>query len=161
MNVRKLTKILNSNAVLYTIEFQKRELPHAHILIFLKDKSKCHDPSQIDDIICAEIPNKDEDPEAYEAVKNYMMHGPCGEANTKSPCMVENRCTKHFPKKYNSETTIDEEGFPVYKRRDNGRQIKKGKATLDNRFVVPYNRDLLVKFQAHINVEWCTGAGLR
>jgi len=43
----------------------------------------------------------------------------------------------------------------VYKRRDNGRQIKKGKATLDNRFVVPYNRDLLVKFQAHINVEWC------
>ena len=46
-------------------------------------------------------------------------------------------------KKYNSETTIDEEGFQVYKRRDNGEQIKKGKATLDNRFVVSYNRDLL------------------
>ena len=43
----------------------------------------------------------------------------------------------------------------MYKRRDNGKQIKKGKATLDNRFVVPYNRDLLFKFQAHINVEWC------
>ena len=57
-------------------------------------------------------------------------------------------------KKYNSETTIDEEGFQVYKRRENGKQIKKGKATLDNRFVVSYNRDLLVKFQALINVEW-------
>jgi len=76
-------------------------------------------------------------------VENYMMHIPCGEANTKSPCMVDNKYTKHFPKKYNSETTIDEEGFQVYKRRDNGEQIKKGKATLDNRFVVSYNRDLL------------------
>jgi len=32
-----------------------------------------------------------------------------------------------FQKKYNSETTIDEEGFQVYKRRENGKQIKKGK----------------------------------
>jgi len=84
-----------------------------------------------------------------------MMHGPCGEANTKSPCMMDNKCTKHFPKKFNSETTIDEEGFPIYRRRDNGREIKKGSIKLDNRSVVPYNRDLLVKFQAHINVEWC------
>jgi len=39
-------------------------------LILLKDKSKCHDPSQIDDIICAKIPYKNEDPEAYAAVEN-------------------------------------------------------------------------------------------
>ena len=84
-----------------------------------------------------------------------MMHGPCGEANTKSPCMMDNRCTKHFPKGYNVDTTIDEDGFPVYRRQDNGRKIKKGGAMLDNRFVVPYNRNLLVKFRAHINVEWC------
>ncbi|KAJ1273706.1 hypothetical protein BS78_05G005300 [Paspalum vaginatum] len=142
-------------SVIYTIEFQKRGLPHAHILIFLKDKSKCHDPTNIDEIISAEIPDKDNDPEAYAAVENYMMHGPCGDANIKSPCMVDNKCTKHFPKSFNSETTIDEEGFPVYRRRDNGRQIQKAKTTLDNRYVVPYNRDLLVKFQAHINVEWC------
>ncbi|KAJ1257558.1 hypothetical protein BS78_10G005300 [Paspalum vaginatum] len=144
-----------TKSVIYTIEFQKRGLPHAHILIFLKDKSKCHDPTNIDEIISAEIPDKDNDPEAYAAVENYMMHGPCGDANIKSPCMVDNKCTKHFPKSFNSETTIDEEGFPVYRRRDNGRQIQKAKTTLDNRYVVPYNRDLLVKFQAHINVEWC------
>jgi hypothetical protein len=33
--------------------------------------------------------------------------------------------------------------------------MKKGKVEVDNRYVVPYNRDLLVKFDAHINVEWC------
>ena len=84
-----------------------------------------------------------------------MMHGPCGEANQNSPCMMDHKCTKHFPKRFNVNTTIDEDGFPIYKRRDDGRQIKKGEAMLDNGFVVPYNRDLLVKFQAHINVEWC------
>ncbi|XP_062186018.1 uncharacterized protein LOC133889557 [Phragmites australis] len=144
-----------TTSVLYTIEFQKRGLPHAHILVFLKDKSKFYDPTHIDDIICAEIPDKNEDPKAYAAVENFMMHGPCGEANPNSSCMIDNRCNKHFPKRYNSDTTIDEDGFPKYKRQDNGREIKKGNTTLDNRFVVPYNRNLLVKFQAHINVEWC------
>ncbi|XP_062206116.1 uncharacterized protein LOC133907991 [Phragmites australis] len=144
-----------TTSVLYTIEFQKRGLPHAHILVFLKDKSKFHDPTHIDDIICAEIPNKNEDPKAYAAVENFMMHGPCGEANPNSSCMMDNRCNKHFPKRYNSDTTIDEDDFPIYKRQDNGREIRKGNTTLDNRFAVPYNRNLLVKFQAHINVEWC------
>ncbi|XP_062227418.1 uncharacterized protein LOC133925540 [Phragmites australis] len=149
-----------TTSVLYTIEFQKRGLPHAHILVFLKDKRKFYDPTHIDDIICAEIPDKNEDPKAYAAVENFMMHGPCGEANPNSSCMMDSRCNKYFPKRYNSDTTIDEDGFPIYKRQDNGREIKKGNTTLDNRFVVPYNRNLLVKFQAHINVEWCNRSRL-
>jgi hypothetical protein len=84
-----------------------------------------------------------------------MMHGPCGEANQKSACMMEHKCTKHFPERYNDNTTIDEDEFLVYRRRDDGRQIKKGGVMLENRFDVPYSRDLLVKFKAHINVEWC------
>ena len=83
------------------------------------------------------------------------MHGPCGAANTKSPCMVDNRCIRKFPKKYNNNTTVDEDGYPVYRRRDDGRFIQKGEVKLDNRYVVPYNRNLLVKYQAHINVEVC------
>jgi hypothetical protein len=47
-----------------------------------------------------------------------MMHGPCGEANKKSVCMEDHRCTKHFSKGFNSETTIDEDEFSVYRRRD-------------------------------------------
>jgi hypothetical protein len=59
-----------------------------------------------------------------------------------------------YPKRFNFETTIDEEGFLVYRRHDDRKHIKKGKVEVDNRFVVPYNRDLLVKFDVHINVEW-------
>jgi hypothetical protein len=142
-------------AVIYTIEFQKRGLPHAHILIFLKDRTICMDPSLIDKLIYAEIPDKEVDPTAYAAVENYMTHGPCGEANKNTVCMENNKCTKHFPKAFSCETTIDEEGFPIYRRRNDGRHVTKGKIQLDNRYVVPYNRDLLVKYQAHINVEWC------
>jgi hypothetical protein len=143
------------HAVLYTIKFQKRGLPHAHILIFLKDKTICYDTSMIDKFISAEIPDKETDPMGYTAVQNYIIHEPCGELNRNSMCMESNRCTKHFPKRFNSETTIDEEGFPVNRRRDDGKHIKKGKVEVDIIFVVPYNRELLVKFDAHINVEWC------
>jgi hypothetical protein len=44
--------------------------------------------------------------------------------------MDGNRCTKHFPKGFNSETTVDEEGFPVYKRRDEEGTLKRRKSKL-------------------------------
>ncbi|GJV28585.1 DNA helicase PIF1, ATP-dependent [Tanacetum coccineum] len=52
-------------------------------------------------------------------------------------------------------TIIDEDGYPIYRRRDNKVTAIKGKFTYDNQHVVPYNRYLLLKYHAHINVEWC------
>jgi hypothetical protein len=142
-------------AVVYTIEFQKRGLPHAHILLFLDPKDKCPTSEHIDNIIKVEIPDLHRDPIAYETVKLYMMHGPCGVDNLRSPCMKNDKCSKHFPKRYYEETTIDDDGFPNYRRWNNGRTVEKNGVLLDNRIVVPYNIDLLVKYQAHMNVEWC------
>ncbi|KAK1355709.1 hypothetical protein POM88_048965 [Heracleum sosnowskyi] len=48
------------------------------------------------------------------AVKSLMIHGPCGLQNTKSPCMDKFKCTKHFPKKYCSETYFDQSGSLKY-----------------------------------------------
>lgn len=84
-----------------------------------------------------------------------MLHGPCGPQNPKSTCMENKRCTKYFPKKFSDITIIDSDGYPVYRRRDNGVFVQKGKSFLDSRFVVPYNRTLLLKYNAHINVEYC------
>ncbi|XP_070026693.1 uncharacterized protein [Nicotiana sylvestris] len=142
-------------SVIYTIEFQKRGLPHAHILLFLHEHNKYPTVGDIDQIITAEIPDETVDPHYYRAVKSFMMHGPCGSARKSSPCMQNGRCTKHFPKRFTESTTIDEDGYPIYKRRDNGRTIKKDGIDLDNRYVVPHNRFLLLKYDAHINVEWC------
>uniref|UniRef100_A0A2N9EFG3 ATP-dependent DNA helicase n=1 Tax=Fagus sylvatica TaxID=28930 RepID=A0A2N9EFG3_FAGSY len=142
-------------AVVYTIEYQKRGLPHAHILLFLHPDDKHPTPIEIDRIISAEIPNWNKDPQAYIAVKQYMVHGPCGSINPSASCMIDNRCSKHFPKKFYSETTIDEDGFAIYRRKNNGRFVERNSVKLDNRFIVPHNIDLLVKYQAHINVEWC------
>ncbi|XP_071718264.1 uncharacterized protein [Rutidosis leptorrhynchoides] len=142
-------------AGIYIIEFQKRGLPHVHMLFWLTPDFKCKTPDEIDDIISAEIPSETEDPTAFRAVTEYMLHGPCGGNILDAPCIIDKRCSKHFPKLYNAETTIDEEGYAHYRRRNNGLKVSKGKGTLDNSFVVPYNRYLLLKYNAHINVEWC------
>ena len=42
-------------AHVYTIEFQKRGLPHAHILVILADDCNPRDPSDYDKIVCAEL----------------------------------------------------------------------------------------------------------
>ncbi|KAK9174942.1 hypothetical protein WN944_026946 [Citrus x changshan-huyou] len=93
--------------------------------------------------------------DAVHRVNKFMIHGPCGKHNSHSPCMMQDKCTKHFPKKFNDQTTVDTNGFPVYKRRNTGIHVEKKGVFLDNRYVVPYHRNLIVKFDAHINVEIC------
>ncbi|XP_058784258.1 uncharacterized protein LOC131659030 [Vicia villosa] len=71
-------------AYMYTIEFQKRGLPHALILIFLHPQSKYPTPSDIDNIISAEIPDPTVHPNLYKYVSpseacwciySYNIHG--------------------------------------------------------------------------------------
>jgi len=124
-------------------------------LVFLQPGHRYNNAGEIDKIISAEIPDKLKEPRLFDIVSSLMIHGPCGPQNQQSPCMMNGRCTKHFPKKFVDATVIDDEGYPVYRRRDNGVYIEKGKSFVDNRNVVPYNKYLLLRYNAHINVEWC------
>ncbi|XP_020105809.1 uncharacterized protein LOC109722257 [Ananas comosus] len=147
-------------ADLYTIEFQKRGLPHVHILVWLHPDHKLPTTADIDSIISAEIPDKDLDPIGYATVSKFMIHGPCGSTNPKVSCMAKGRCSKYFPREFRSETIVDENGFALYRRRNDERFVRKNDIDLDNRFVVPHNLQLVVKYQAHINVEWCNKSRL-
>jgi hypothetical protein len=84
-----------------------------------------------------------------------MIHGPCGIPGTYSPCIKDNHCSKRYPKKFVDKTSFDESGYPRYRRRDLGVTVLKKGVLLDNRSVVPYNPSLIMKYQAHVNIEFC------
>jgi hypothetical protein len=85
-----------------------------------------------------------------------MLHGPCGLTKKGAPCMKNKKsCSKFFPKKFQENTIVDSEGFPVYRRRPNGHTVLNSGVELNNNHVVPYNKSLLLKYRAHINMEWC------
>ncbi|KAI9084948.1 hypothetical protein K1719_033121 [Acacia pycnantha] len=154
MRILKDKKILGSiKADVYTVEFQKIGLPHAHIILWLFEADKLTSPFDVDQLISAEIPDKLVDPELYELVGSYMVHGPCGRSSRNAPCMKDGKCSKYFPKRYNTHTILDEKGYPTYRRRNDGRTVSRKGVKLDNRFVVPYNARLLKLFCGHLNIE--------
>ncbi len=82
-----------------------------------------------------------------------MIHGPCGRGISYSPCISEGRCSRFYPKEFCENTSILQNGFTQYARPNNGIDVTKNGVDIDNRFIVPHNVDLVVKYQAHINVE--------
>ena len=159
-------------ANLHVIEFQKRGLPHAHILLWLRHEDKLRDRNMIDKAIRAELPNKEEEPELFKKVSlfmnifhstflsqvsKHMLHGPCGIHNRNSICMKDGSCSKEFPKQFQAETEESVDGYPRYRRREGkGSSFTNREGVIvDHRWVVPYNPYLLMKYDAHINVEHC------
>ncbi len=62
---------------------------------------------------------------------------------------------KQYPRKFQSETVTDVNGYPIYWRRDTGHIVLVHGIELDNRWVVPHNVYLSTKYDAHINVGVC------
>ncbi|XP_074299646.1 uncharacterized protein LOC141630791 [Silene latifolia] len=52
--------------------------------------------------------------------------------------------------------TTNSDGYPEYRRRNDGQTAVVRKEKLDNRWVIPYNTYLLSMFDYHLNVEVCS-----
>ncbi|XP_074282924.1 uncharacterized protein LOC141607472 [Silene latifolia] len=146
-------------AFIYVVEFQKRGLPHAHMLIILKPPFKLNSPSDFDKFVSAEIPHSD-NPRLRALVLKHMIHGPCGNFNPDYQCMKKKnsmgRCKYNYPKSFSTETTTNSDSYPEYRRRNDGQTTLVRKVLLNNRWVIPYNPYLLSLFDCHINVEVCS-----
>ncbi|XP_074293400.1 uncharacterized protein LOC141620425 [Silene latifolia] len=110
-------------AFIYVVEFQKRGLLHAHILIILKPPYKVNVVGDFDKFVSAEIPSSSH-PTLRAMVLKHMMHGPCGRLDPDRQCMKHKssigQCKYKYPKSFTSETTTNSDGYPVYRRRDTG-----------------------------------------
>jgi hypothetical protein len=104
-------------------EHQGRGPPHAHMLIWVEDCPGKGTPDWVNDYICAEFLDPPP-PEATGEAANeqrclcklqadLMVHHHTAD----SPCMVNGRCKRFFPKEYSEATILQEYRFPVYRRR--------------------------------------------
>jgi hypothetical protein len=145
---------------IHVVEFQKRGLPHAHILVCLAAEDKPRDAGDFDKMVSAELPDAATHPTLHGVVTTAMLHGPCGQANPTCPCMEEGVCSKGYPKPFQEETIDSNGSYPLYRRRAGPTWQKPspggGGFLFDNQWVVPHNPWLCMRYQCHINVEVCS-----
>lgn len=147
-------------AYVYTIEFQKHGLPHAHILPARKMYFKLLKPEDVDRYITSELSDQDLYLRYYQLW--HMMQG--SHFDGMLYCNKEKQgCSKNFTKHFREETDMTGDGFPKYRRRENVDKLYayhakiKGKFQyVDNRMVVQHNIYLLKKSDCHINIEYCS-----
>lgn len=120
--------------------------------------------SDVDELVCAEHPDPNEDPELFQTIMSRMIHGPCGDNYPNAQCtkVAKNgrkMSSKGYPKPYQEETPMDGNGYPIYRRKNDGRRYyhsgQKGDGGFyaTNRDVGPHNKFLARKYHCHINIE--------
>ncbi|POS87798.1 hypothetical protein EPUL_000277 [Erysiphe pulchra] len=118
---------------IHVIEYQKRGLPHAHILLFLHEDDVPRRSEQVDEMVSAQMPTNC--PALAEIVESQLTHGPCGPGYPNTPCMKNGRCSKGYPKRWYEATVLSEDSYPKYARPNNGVtwNSANGRFTFDNR----------------------------
>ena len=71
------------------VEFQKRGLPHAHLLVKLCPEILLNN---IDDVVSAELPSKDDKLELYQLVNEFMRHKESHLESLSSRCNKNGKC---------------------------------------------------------------------
>jgi len=88
-----------------------------------------------------------------------MLYGSYGIDNPQAKCMVNRKCSKHFPKDFRERTNWAEDSYLLYARPDNSLVFEHNGARFTNQYMVPYCPQLLLLFDSHINIEISAGLG--
>lgn len=167
------TKLGHQVCRIYVVEFQKRGLPHAHIVVILKEGDRPMTPADIDSLSSAEIPplpaDDDDSPEAAkqrelrELVLEHMVHNDCSGPNgRRCPCWddVKKGCGGNFPFAFAPTSSMGDERRKAVLRRRQGAAwtANVNSRRVTNEYVVPYNASFLLKYRCHMNVEVVTQA---
>jgi len=155
----------------WTIRYQKRGLPHLHVLVFLRTDNQFLTAVYIDSFISAEIASTDDaiSQELRGIIETTMVHTHCVAHNGSARCMQGldpfsvQTFHKGYPHGLQEETIINEDGYPTHRRRDTGQSYmwslrRSGEdisAHIDNRRVVPYSPYLSLHYKAHIHIAVC------
>jgi len=136
-------------------EFQGRGLTHSHGLFIMKPQDTPSNEQEVDKIIWAFYPDPEEFPELFNLVRTLMVHGPCDDS---SDChKKQGKCKHGFPFEFRDYTDITGKR-PLYRRPNDGRGFYKnfkGKLiSMDNRWVVPYNPVILLRYRGHVNIMY-------
>ena len=142
-------------AQVWTNEFQKKGLPHMHMVIFLHPDHKLCTPEDVDSLLLQSFQMKNEGPELFELVKTLMVHTPCGPKhhNADAPCPVNGKCSKSFPKSFRDQTTVNDDSYANLQRCDTGKTFEVRGHQVNNLWVVAHCHYLIYKYHCHINVE--------
>ncbi|KAJ6003691.1 hypothetical protein N7522_006383 [Penicillium canescens] len=125
-------------------EFQKRGLPHAHLVVKLQHELPL---SQLDGFICAELPDPDEDPALHAAIGRFHMHSQNHLDRSTSRCNRDGRCIYEYPQSINNQTYMDDLGRVHYRRRKQ-----------EDRWVTPHVPALVHLLDCHIYADVCSTA---
>ena len=129
--------------IIHSVEFQKRGLPHVHVLV--KYNHECTHFDDIDSVVSAEIPDN---PQDQELVRSHMIHRhPPHDRPPSKYCQRVDEfghrtCRFGYPQPLQPKTTVDSNGRIHYRRRK-----------FEDQWVVPHNLPLLRKFRCHLNME--------
>ena len=130
----------------HTIEFQKCGLSHMHLLLSLCPQFRPTSAEDVNSIIRAMWPDPVLEPRLFDIVKKTMVYGPCGTLKPEAHCMKDGKCSKGFPKRFQPQTVMTRDGYPIYTRPNDGHVYEVCDFFADNRWIVPYNPYILSQY---------------
>src|SRR3984957_2616116 len=160
LRLQRLLRILRTKFgkaiyIIKVIEFQKRGLPHGHIIMKVCRRSfsfslqliflnyKCHPElpiDEIDRIIKAELPS--DNPRLCAKIKKFMTHSKDHLTRETSCCNKDGKCIYHFPHPITPQTWIDDDSRVHYKRSKD-----------EDGWIAPHIPELIDELDCHIYVD--------